>query len=147
MTEKPLNKFFGLITTLLPYLVLAVSIIASVVDLIRSEVLKTASNREFRFTCFMMDMVDVVLLTLNAFIHRTAWYKKKTEEQQQAFEKRQQLIDNVLAEVLLYPTVLCSLISVTTDRVFEDFENGSKIGYDQHVVCYLHSLEIVINFS
>lgn len=114
ITEAPLNKFFSTLTTLLPYMVFTVSVLASLIDLIVTK----AKLAEFNVSCFALDLVEVIFLTLNFLIRKSSWYKNKTDEEKESFDKKQQLIDNVLAEVLLYPTIICSLIGVATDKPF-----------------------------
>lgn len=135
MAEPPLSSTLSAITTFLPYTVFAVSIIAGVIGIVGDEIQKQAFNRGPDYSCFLLDLIDLVLLTCNALLHKMAWFKKKTKEQQEKFEKRQQLIDNVLAEVLLYPSIICSIITVTTDRPWEyDYSDVANIDHDQRLV-------------
>ena len=73
LTEPALNKFFSVLTTMIPYLVFAISVVLSIVDLIRSEVRGEAHNRGFGYGCFMFDLIDVTLLTMNFLIPRSKW--------------------------------------------------------------------------
>ena len=64
-------------------------------------------------------------------------FKKKAKDPAwlEKFERRQQLIDNILAELLLYPTILCSLAGVASDRVWGSLSDPNEvIDYDEHVV-------------
>ena len=135
MTEPPLSRTLSAITTLLPYAVFAISIIATIIGIVADEIENETYNRAPNYSCFTLDLIDLTLLTLNALLHRTPWFKKKTETEKEQFQKRQQLIDNILAEALLYPSILCSLIGVTTDRIWtENFNDSESIGMGEHLV-------------
>lgn len=131
ITEAPLNKFFSTLTTLLPYVVFTVSVLAALIDLIVSK----AELAEFNVSCFTLDLVEVIFLTLNFLLHKTTWYKSKTAEEKESFDKKQQVIDNVLAEVLLYPTIICSLVSVATSKPFLP-DTFLAINYNGHMVSW-----------
>ena len=73
LTEPALNKFFSILTTMIPYLVFAISVVLGIVGLIRAEVLGEAHNRGSDYGCFMFDLIDVTLLTINFLIPRTKW--------------------------------------------------------------------------
>lgn len=129
VTEPALNTFFSRLTTYLPWAVFSVSVIAALVDIF----ITNAKNAEYSVTCFLLDMIEVAFLTVNFFIRKTGWYKGKTKEQQESFDKRQQIVDNVMAEVLLYPTILCSLFSICVEVPFFP-ENFLPNEYESHMV-------------
>ncbi|XP_067930790.1 uncharacterized protein [Watersipora subatra] len=134
LTEPVLSKPLSLITTMLPYVIFAVSLIVSVIGIVGDEVQKISYNRGTDYSCFTLDIIDLALLTCNAFLHRTPWFRGKSDEEKERLQKRQQLVDNVLAEILLYPSIMCSLIGVTTDRIWMfNFSDSSSIGHNERL--------------
>lgn len=74
-----MNKFFEALTRWLPYIVFGISVLASITDLIVSEVQNARGteefvNRGFGYGCFMLDIIDLTLLSLNALLPRSKWY-------------------------------------------------------------------------
>lgn len=60
-------------------------------------------------------------------------YKGKTEDARVDFDKKKQIADNILTEVVLYPTILCSVIGIATSTPFFP-ENIVKMDHEGHIV-------------
>lgn len=118
-------------------MVFSVSVVASFINIIYTN----ANNPEFNITCLILDLVEVIFLTINFLIHKSSWYKRKNKEEKEKFDRRQQIIDNVLAEGLLYPTILCSLFGIAKETPFFP-ENFVKMDWDGHMVRYFMNLSL-----
>lgn len=67
-------------------------------------------NKLARFDAFPVITIGLEKLILSIF--------SKSEDARESFNRRQEVMDNVLAEVLLYPTILCSLIGIAVETPF-----------------------------
>ena len=75
MSEPALNKFFSYLTKGLPYIVFSVSVIAALANIIFASI-HNQLNASYDVTCFLLDLVEVIFLSVAIIIKKTPWYKK-----------------------------------------------------------------------
>ena len=112
--DAPLNKFFSVLTTLLLYILLIISTVTTIIDVAVSP----TSLLNLNVACLVLYLLELIVLTLNFAVPKTSWYTRKTTDEKKVLTKRRQMIDNFMVEMLLYPVVICSTISLATRRPF-----------------------------
>lgn len=100
--------------------------IAAIINIVRNEVTKKTYNRQIDYPCFLLVIIDLVLIIfgLQCTRDRCIFTKQRRRKDKKLLEEKLRLVDDVLGEILFYPVLVCSVIGVATDRVWnEDFRD------------------------
>lgn len=111
--EAPLSRVSSVLTTLVLLILLLVSTAATLAEI----AITNAEFPEFNVTCSLIYIIGIFVI-LFTFLRKTDWYRKRTAKERMVTMKRYQLSDNVIAEIILYPAIVCSLMRTITRGSF-----------------------------
>ena len=119
LSDKPLGNCPSECSDFLLYILFAISFMSSFISILANELKGEGYNRNFDIICFVFPLIDLTIIIIDLRIPHSSCYKNLNEKEKELFSKRKYFIDSFIAELLLYPVTVCSVISTASGRIWE----------------------------